>query len=241
MGPRELKRDIANRLFLYRGDLTQELNWYHPHGAAIAEAFVRGVNAYIDQTAKNPALLSPEFRMLGIKPGKWTMAIVISRFNGLRGNLDEEMNTALAVRAVGAEAVKDLQHDEPADPDLRIDPAIDASLLSKTYWSFTTSTGRSWNSRRMSFCRTTPASGAIPERKSFAPTAQEMSDRRADMGSNNWVVSGRLTRKRLADPGGRSPSHAGDSLAALLGASERAGLECDRLGRAVDPRRLLRP
>ena len=129
LGPRELKRDIANRLFMYRGDLTQELNWYHPHGAAIVEAFVRGINAYIDQTAKDPALLSPEFRMLGIKPGKWTPAVVISRFNGLRGNLDEEMNTALAVREIGADAVKDLHYYQPADPDLRIDPAIDAKLL----------------------------------------------------------------------------------------------------------------
>src|SRR4051812_30326901 len=75
LGPKELKRDIGNRLFMYRGDLTQELNWYHPHGAAIAEAFVHGINAYIDQTAKNPALLSPEFRMLDIKPGKWTPAV----------------------------------------------------------------------------------------------------------------------------------------------------------------------
>ena len=107
LGPRELKRDIANRLFMYRGDLGPELNWYHPHGAAIAEAFVRGINAYIDQTAKDPALLSAEFKMLGIKPGKWTPAVVISRFNGLRGNLDEEMNTALAVRDIGAEAVSD--------------------------------------------------------------------------------------------------------------------------------------
>ena len=32
LGRRELQRDIGNRLFSYRGDLTQELNWYHPHG-----------------------------------------------------------------------------------------------------------------------------------------------------------------------------------------------------------------
>ena len=54
LGPGELKRDIGNRLFMYRGDLTQELNWYHPHGAAIVDAFVDGINAYIDQTAKEP-------------------------------------------------------------------------------------------------------------------------------------------------------------------------------------------
>ena len=88
LGRRELKRDIGNRLFAYRGDLKQELNWYHPRGAAIVEAFVAGINAYIAETQKNPALLNPEFKMLGITPGKWTPAVVVSRFNGLLGNID---------------------------------------------------------------------------------------------------------------------------------------------------------
>src|SRR6478609_2402764 len=197
LGPRELKRDIANRLFQYRGDLTQELNWYHPHGAAITEAFVRGINAWIDQTASNPALLPPEFKMLGIKPGKWTQAIVISRFNGLRGNLDEEMNTALAVRAIGAEAVKDLQHYQPADPDLRIDPAIDASLLSKDIielYDIHRSELAFTPEELLPEYRATPKRAAALEKKSYAPTMEEMAERRADMGSNNWVVSGRLTQ-----------------------------------------------
>ena len=45
LGPRELKRDIGARLFMFRKDLTQELSYYHPHGAAIVDAFVAGVNA----------------------------------------------------------------------------------------------------------------------------------------------------------------------------------------------------
>lgn len=195
LGPRELKRDIANRLFTYRGDLTQELNWYHPHGAAIVQAFVRGINAYIDQTGKDPSLLSPEFRMLGIQPGHWTPAIVISRHNGLRANLDEEMNTALAVRAIGADAVKDLEHYQPADPDLRIDPAIDASLLSKgilELYDIHRSELEFTPDELLPEYRATR--GAVPERRSYAPTAEEMNARRADMGSNNWVVSGRLTQ-----------------------------------------------
>jgi len=77
LGPRELKRDIGNRLFSHRGDLTEELNWYHPHGAAIVEAFVSGINAYIGETERNPALLTPEFQMLGLRPCKWTPAVVI--------------------------------------------------------------------------------------------------------------------------------------------------------------------
>jgi len=135
LGRRELKRDIGNRLFAYRGDLKQELNWYHPRGVAIIEAFVAGVNAYIDETQKNPALLTPEFKMLGITPGKWTPAVVVSRFNGLLGNIDEEMNFALAARTIGVEKLKDLEYFQPADPDLKMDPAINASLLSKTSWS----------------------------------------------------------------------------------------------------------
>jgi len=46
--------------------------------------------------------------MLGIKPGRWTPPVVISRFNGLLANLDDEMNTAMAVRALGADKVKSL-------------------------------------------------------------------------------------------------------------------------------------
>src|ERR1700753_3349724 len=72
LGKKELPRDIGNRLFMYRGDLTQELNWYHPRGAAIINSFVRGINAFIEETRRNPALLQTEFKMLGIKPGDWT-------------------------------------------------------------------------------------------------------------------------------------------------------------------------
>lgn len=83
LGPQELERDIGNRLFLFRGDLEQEMNWYHPHGAQIIRAFTDGINAYIAETETHPALLTPEFKMLGIRPGRWTPAVVVSRFNGL--------------------------------------------------------------------------------------------------------------------------------------------------------------
>jgi penicillin amidase len=82
-GLKELKRDIGNRLFLYRGDLTQELNWYHPRGVSIVEALVAAINAFIAETHRNPSLLTPEFGLLGLKPGDWTPAVVISRFNGV--------------------------------------------------------------------------------------------------------------------------------------------------------------
>ena len=47
LGEAELKRDMGSRLFMFRGNIEQELNHYHPHGSAIVKAFVKGINAYI--------------------------------------------------------------------------------------------------------------------------------------------------------------------------------------------------
>lgn len=180
LGRRELKRDIGSRLFRYRGDLQQELNWYHPHGAVIIEAFVAGINAYIAETRRNASLLTPEFRMLGIKPGDWTAADVISRFNGLAGNINEELNLALAVRAIGVEKVKDLDHFQPANPNLTIDPAIDTKLLSRDilelYRAFRT-----------------PVRFSADELTADTGTAIDISRSRHEIGSNNWVVGPKLT------------------------------------------------
>ena len=67
LGSKELDRDIGNRLFAYRGDLTQELRWYHPHGEEIIQSFVNGINAYIAETETHPELLTPEFKILDRK------------------------------------------------------------------------------------------------------------------------------------------------------------------------------
>ena len=54
LGEKELKRDIGTRLFKYRGDLNQELNHYHSDGKKIIEAYVNGVNAYINSVLQKP-------------------------------------------------------------------------------------------------------------------------------------------------------------------------------------------
>ncbi len=194
-GRKELKRDIGNRLFMYRGDLQQELNWYHPHGALIIEAFVAGVNAYIAETRRNLSLLTPEFGMLGIKPGDWTPAVVISRYNGLAGNISEELNMALAVRAIGVEKVKDLEYFQPANPNLTIDSRIDSSLLSPDilalYRAFRTPIHFSADelTARLRDSKTAAGLDVDVER----PAAIDFSKRRYEIGSNNWVVGPKMT------------------------------------------------
>ncbi len=177
-GRRELTRDIGTRLHMFRGDLTAELNWYHPHGEAIVTAYVDGVNAYIAEALKTPAALPIEFQLLGLKPAPWTPAVVISRHNALLANIGQELNIARAVRVLGADRVKDLMYFQGGDPTITPDPAIDVSLLDSSildvYNAFR---------RPISF-------GGTPSEE---PTALELSQRQEDIGSNNWVVSGTRT------------------------------------------------
>jgi len=192
LGEKEVKRDVGNRLFIFRGDMGQELSWYHPRGAAIIQAFVDGINAYIAETERNPVLLTPEFKMLGIKPGKWTPAVVISRFNGLLGNIHQELNMALEIKAIGIDKVKDIEYFQPADPSLEIDPAIDTALLSsqilEIYDAFRTPL-RFTPDELLPEYRNPKAAAQMDVRME----AQSALDLSLAIGSNNWVVGGKLT------------------------------------------------
>ena len=207
LGPKEVTRDIGARQFLFRGDMNKELAVYHLHGRAIIESFVKGVNAYIDQALKNPAKLPQEFVMLGIKPQHWTVATAISRINSVSlGKPNSQMSLALAVRDIGAEKVNDLQYFQPANPDLKLDPAINSSLLNKNIMA----TYTAW----ISSVKITPDE-VLPQYRGNAKSAQEIgrrltqlaaadegpmpesgmgtTDPHEDRGSNNWLVSGKLT------------------------------------------------
>ena len=180
LGPKELKRDIGTRLHKFRGDLRTELNWYHPHGEAIITAYVAGVNAYVAEAMRTPSTLPVEFRMLGITPAPWTPDVVISRHNALLSNLGQEINLAQAVKLLGAERVKDLQYFQGGDPNITPDPAIDLASINGSILEI-------YNA----FRRPLQFGAGAPVEE---PSALELSQRNEDIGSNNWVVSGRLTQ-----------------------------------------------
>ena len=109
-----------------------ELATDHPRGAAIVRAFVDGVNAYVAETERNPKLLPLEFSLLELKPGRFTPEVVISRHQGLLGNVTQELDYGIAVHLIGAEKVKELSWFRPGDPVLALDPATGA-----TRWTWT--------------------------------------------------------------------------------------------------------
>jgi len=193
LGPKEIKRDQGARLFKFRGNLKQELNHYHPRGEQIISAFTEGVNAYIRETERNPQLLTVEFRLLGAKPGYWTPDVVISRHQGLLGNLTREISFARMVAVLGTEKVEELNVFEPGRPNLRIDPSIDPVRLSdpvtELYDAFRKPIIFSPQDLSLS------SNQNLEQYKSFAKMDEEayrdlVTSPNHTIGSNNWIVSG---------------------------------------------------
>lgn len=129
LGERELQRDIGTRLFKFRGDMTTEMNYYHENGAEIITAYTDGVNAYIEEVLQNPDLLPVTFKALDILPEKWTPEVVISRHQGLLGNITTELSTGRAVAKIGVDKVKKYNWFHPKDPNLDLDASITSEML----------------------------------------------------------------------------------------------------------------
>ncbi len=194
LGPRELRRDTGARLFRFRGDLGTEMRQYHERGDTIIPAFVDGINAWIDRTEREPDLLPLEFDLLGIEPGRWTPAVVVSRHQGLVSNVAQEIDNARAVAALGTDAFAELNY-FIGDPVLTVDPAIDVSLLHDGILDLYRA-----HRRALAFEPDDVAVAYRGDRESFerisAALPSEIDLERNDydaIGSNNWVVHGSRT------------------------------------------------
>ncbi|MET6991254.1 penicillin acylase family protein [Sediminicola arcticus] len=188
LGERELKRDIGTRLFKYRGDMTQEMNHYHKDGTEIITAYTDGVNAYIEEILRTPELLPLEFQVLNIKPEKWTPDVVISRHQGLLGNIEDELQIGRAVAKLGSATVKDLSWFHPKDPIIDLDPKVDKELLFQDilelYKAYRKPIAFQESDVQEAYKNMTLETAMLT-------TKLEKEDPRS-IGSNNWVVSGRL-------------------------------------------------
>ena len=189
-GEEELERDIGTRLFMFRGDLKEELNHYHDEGFEIITSYTEGVNAYIREVMNNPKSLPIEFKLLNIKPELWTPADVISRHQGLLGNIEQELNIGRAVSKIGEEKVKNLQWFHPKDPELKLDENIteqdlDNNIL-KLYKAFR---------KPIEFKKEYLVKKYLKDNEpkiSFIENEKYLDDK-FSIGSNNWTISGNKT------------------------------------------------
>jgi len=184
-GEEELDRDIGTRLFKFRGNMEDELNHYHEDGFEIVSSFVSGINKYIEEINKTPSQLPIEFKLLDIKPEKWTNEDVISRHQGLLGNIEQELNIGRAVSLIGEEKVKELMWFHPKEPDISLDNDL-------TYEDLKQDILRLYNAYRE----------PIEFKKNYILDKYQSKDEIAftksnihindeySIGSNNWAISG---------------------------------------------------
>jgi penicillin G amidase len=196
LGPREIPRDVGARLFKFRGDKQTELNHYHPRGEIIGDAFVDGVNAYIEEARANPEQLPAPFKLLGILPEAWSWEIVVSRHQGLLENVKEELKISRVVSLLGPEKTAELYYFHPFEPILELDSSIPSELLFKDiiapYEAFR---------RAVIFRPEDVVQEARNDRQAFQELDEAFQKELAaveeqekySIGSNNWVVSGELT------------------------------------------------
>ena len=167
LGPSALQRDINARLLSYHGDMKAEYESYSPDTQQILEAFTAGINAYIASrmVAGGPGLLL-EFQLAGFNPEPWKPADCLNRMAAfsMTGNAFDELEHAQALSAAGADAAS-LLFD--FDPPVKLDPAPDTNLAGLSPALLHNLVG---SDTRIEFLRH-PAEG-----------------------SNNWTVSGKLTR-----------------------------------------------
>ncbi|MBL8985183.1 MAG: penicillin acylase family protein [Gemmatimonadetes bacterium] len=119
LGPGSFERDKFARLLKYRGDMDQEWASYAPDTKLIVQAFVHGVNTYIQQVRDNPPI---EFALLGFKPEPWNDRVPLQRMAALSmtGNALNEVDRAHLVATYGKAKIEALF---PLDPVRTLDPA----------------------------------------------------------------------------------------------------------------------
>ena len=184
-GEEELDRDIGTRLFKFRGNMEDELNHYHEDGYEIVSSFVSGINKYIEEINKTPSQLPIEFKLSDIKPEKWTNEDVISRHQGLLGNIEQELNIGRAVSLIGEDKVKELMWFHPKDPDISLDNNL-------TYEDLKQDILRLYNAYRepIEFKKNYILDKYQSENDiAFSKSNVHINDEYS-IGSNNWAISG---------------------------------------------------
>lgn len=193
-GPAYVEGDRMARAVLFRGDMYREWLAYGSDAKRVAEAFVAGVNAYIDQTEKDAALLPEEFQLLGYKPSKWKAEdIVRIRHHGLTLNAKNEIDRAEVFCKVKQDPVRTDWLRRETVPN--IDPTIAAGLnpcdipfaeLKKAYDLATASP-------KFSKKTITTTSAKSTDVASLYNVIDFNSDTARGFGSNNWVIAGNRT------------------------------------------------
>lgn len=171
-----LPSDTANRLFLFQGDAAAELARYPTVVQDSARGFVAGINAYLAECVRDPSLLPPEFPIFDYTPEPWDVLDLI------RIRAEPVGNTAAEVRRaqLAARGALDLDHlmvKLQPDWQLVVPAGLDVHAVSER--------DLGWLGVLQAEL---PLGPGLP-----ATLHQDPAGRRANEGSNAWVIAPKLT------------------------------------------------
>jgi penicillin amidase len=128
LGSNFIERDAMTRRMQYRGDVRADWSSYGPDVETIANAFVRGVNAWVDIARDR---LPEEFILAGWRPERWTADDLLSRTDAFVPGSDAiaEVFRARLVAAVGARDADALLPRAPGGP-ARVPRELDVTTIS---------------------------------------------------------------------------------------------------------------
>jgi penicillin amidase len=192
-GPQALDYDARARLMKFRGPFdAKEWTSYHPDAERLFTAWANGHNAYIASHADN---LPVEFKLTGIKPEPWTAETVALRWSQL--NIDStssgpsaELQLALNVKKLGAAEANRRAAPDPYD-DLKIPEGLDLNWITdEALAASRKGEGDPFAPGKLSAPEIVVPYRSLVSGKQAARLMPQMQDMD---GSNNWVVSGKLT------------------------------------------------
>jgi penicillin amidase len=184
LGAQAVARDRMTRMLKYRGPMDdREWTSYHPQGKRIFTAFAAGVNAYIASRANN---LPVEFKLTGITPEPWTAETLVLR-SATMGDASAELQLARNVARLGVEQANRDRAPDPWD-DLKVPDGLDVNAIDDAV----VAAGRGGGGGAIRPALVEPYAswmrGLVPP-----PVADGTVQPPDPPGSNNWVVSGRLS------------------------------------------------
>ena len=201
-GPERFEADRMMRLLSWRGGLSEEeLGSYHPETERILEAFVGGINAFIEDSADN---LPVEFKLTGLRPERWTLETptLRSTLSGVGGNIASDLRLAQRVASMGPEEANRRANPDPfyelVVPD-GFDPAI---ITDEVLRAFSTRAGRGFTVELLpeyrqpeTIANGSPIVNTMLAGLQWSPPMPP--EHRDEIGSNNWVVAGSLSASGL--------------------------------------------
>ena len=179
-GPTYVEQDTAARLFLYEGDMDAEWAAYGDKAKGYTEAFVEGLNAYVQEVLDGERDLPVQFAVSGTEPDLWQPEDVVRiRSHGLTRNAASEVRRAQVTCAAGLEADAlraKLEPEWETEVPEGLDPCVIPADVMATY---------DLGTRPVSFDTGAERDAAL-EAEEFLRTAEANTH---VIGSNNWVVA----------------------------------------------------